>query len=75
MIARKPNPHIASGHGIHMSLGSPLVRLEFEVALKLFVEMFGDKRISIDGECMELMSSFIIHGLKNLPLCVDQVEL
>ena len=70
-ITRKPNPHIAFGHGIHMCLGAPLARLESKVALKLFVERFGDRKISIDRERAEPMPSFIIHGFKSLPLYIE----
>ena len=70
-IMRKPNPHIAFGHGIHMCLGAPLARLESRVALKMFVERFGSRKLSIERENVEPMSSFIIHGLKHLPVRID----
>lgn len=70
-IKRKPNPHIAFGHGIHMCLGAPLARLEAKVALKLFIERFGDRKISVDYDRSEPMSSFIIHGFKRLPIHID----
>lgn len=70
-IARKPNPHIAFGHGIHMCLGAPLARLEAKVALRLFVERYGNRRIEIDRDELVPMSSFIIHGLKHLPVHAD----
>lgn len=67
-ITRKPNPHIAFGHGIHMCLGAPLARLESRVALKLFIDRCGDHKISIDHMHSKPMSSFIIHGFKHLPI-------
>ena len=67
-ITRKPNPHIAFGHGIHMCLGAPLARLESKVGLRLFLERFGDRKITVDREHAEPMQSFIIHGLKHLPV-------
>jgi cytochrome P450 len=70
-IRRKPNQHITFGHGIHMCLGAPLARLESKVVLKLFVEKFGDKKITIDRERIEPVPSFIIHGLKSLPIRVE----
>ncbi|MDG6995923.1 MAG: cytochrome P450 [Nitrososphaerota archaeon] len=69
-LTRKPNPHIAFGHGIHMCLGAPLARLESKVALKLFVERFGNRKISVERKLVEPMSSFMIHELKRLPVCV-----
>lgn len=70
-ISRKPNHHIAFGHGIHTCLGAPLARLESKIAIRLFVEKFGDEKITVDLEHIEPMASFIIHGLKSLPMRVD----
>ena len=67
-ISRKPNPHIAFGHGIHMCLGAPLARLESRVALRLFIERYGSRKIIVDREHAVPMSSFIIHGFKHLPV-------
>jgi cytochrome P450 len=67
-IRRKPNSHIAFGHGIHMCLGAPLARLESKVALQLFMEWKADRKITVEREHVVLMTSFIIHGLKHLPI-------
>lgn len=70
-IARRPNPHIAFGHGIHMCLGAPLARLESKIALRLFMERCGDRKISVDSGKALPMPSFIIHGFKHLPVNLD----
>ena len=45
-ITRKPNAHLAFGHGIHYCIGAPLARLEAEIALGRLLARFD--RITLD---------------------------
>ena len=37
IVDRRPNPHLAFGHGIHRWVGAPLARLELRVALETWL--------------------------------------
>ena len=47
-IARKPNPHVAFGHGAHACLGMSVARLEGRLALSALVTRF--PRLELRGE-------------------------
>jgi len=65
---RKPNQHIAFGHGIHYCLGAPLARLESEVVLSALVESIRD--VEIAGE-LQPVKSPIVYGPEHLPIRFD----
>lgn len=62
---RKPNRHIAFGHGPHLCLGARLARIE----LAAFVEEFAQRveRIELTGEPLYNASNFT-WGLRRLPV-------
>jgi len=66
-IERKPNAHLAFGHGVHHCLGAPLARLEGVTAIGRLLERFDE--ISLEqGAKLEYRNSTIVHGLKSLPV-------
>ena len=66
-ITRKPNAHLAFGHGIHYCIGAPLARLEAEIALGRLLARF--ESISLDDTAaLEYRSSTLMRGLKALPV-------
>jgi cytochrome P450 len=66
-IERKPNAHLAFGHGLHHCLGAPLARLEGVTAIGRLLERFDE--ISLEqGAKLEYRNSAIVHGLKSLPV-------
>jgi cytochrome P450 len=54
VLDRKPNRHIAFGHGIHTCLGAPIARMEIRVAFE---------------QLLEKTKSFAVNGEVTLPPC------
>ncbi|HXH22572.1 MAG TPA: cytochrome P450 [Dehalococcoidia bacterium] len=65
-LRRPDNHHMAFGHGIHYCLGAPLARVEGQIAISTLLRRFPD--IEPDFEQPEWGSSFILRGLKSLPV-------
>ncbi|MBU6443492.1 MAG: cytochrome P450 [Alphaproteobacteria bacterium] len=69
-IARKDAPHVAFGGGTHLCIGSPLARLEAQVALPLFFARFPSLRLA-DPEARPRWRNLpFFRGLKELPVAV-----
>jgi cytochrome P450 len=66
-IERKPNKHLAFGHGIHYCLGAPLARLEASIALRSMLERFSSIQLAPGAE-LQRIPSILIYGLRSLPI-------
>jgi pimeloyl-[acyl-carrier protein] synthase len=66
-VGRDPNPHVSFGRGIHFCLGSPLARLEAQVALPMLVERFPDLRLA---GTPEPRPTWNLRGLASLPVAL-----
>lgn len=64
-IDRKPNPHLAFGHGIHLCLGANLARMEARIFFEEFFRRF--RGIEQAGEPRRIRSN-LVNGFKDLPV-------
>ena len=70
-LGRSPNPHLGFGKGLHYCLGSPLARLETDVALTTLLARLPNLRLAVPEE--ELTYRFLpgFRGLEALPVRWD----
>jgi cytochrome P450 len=67
-LARKHNPHIAFGHGVHHCLGAPLARLELQVALGTLVRRLPGLRLAIPADEVPWRTDRLVRGVSALPV-------
>ncbi len=61
-LTRKPNPHVAFGHGAHLCIGAQLARLELQEALKAILERFPELRLADGREGVKWEYGVIVRG-------------
>ncbi len=67
-INRKPNRHLAFGHGIHHCLGAPLARLEGQIAIGRLLARFPGLALAVEPAELRWRNSTMFHGLQTLPV-------
>lgn len=67
-ITRRPQGHLAFGHGAHHCLGAPLARAEGAVALRLLLERHPHLALDAAPESLVWRSSTLLRGLTALPV-------
>ncbi|MFD7922316.1 cytochrome P450 [Streptomyces sp. NPDC059740] len=67
-LARRDNPHLGYGHGIHYCLGAPLARLEGRTALAKLLTRLPDLRAAGAPEELRWRGGLIMRGLRELPV-------
>ncbi|MCL7380690.1 cytochrome P450 [Streptomyces sp. 35G-GA-8] len=67
-LARRDNPHLGYGHGIHYCLGAPLARLEGRTALATLLTRLPDIRLAAEPEELRWRGGLIMRGLRTLPV-------
>jgi cytochrome P450 len=65
-IARKPNRHLAFGHGLHYCVGAALARLEGQIAINTVLRRL--PKLRLKNENLEWNRNFTLRGLKSLPV-------
>lgn len=65
-IARKPNRHLAFGHGLHYCVGAALARLEGQIAVSSLLHRL--PKVRLENESAEWHRDFTLRGLKSLPV-------
>ena len=63
-LSRADNRHLSFGHGIHYCVGSPLARLEAEIAFAALLSR--SPTLPLTDEPLEYGGTFILRGLKKL---------
>ena len=53
-IDRKPNPHVAFGHGVHKCIGFPLARLQGRIAFEVLTRRLPDLRLAPNQDLIPL---------------------
>jgi cytochrome P450 len=64
-IDRRPNPHLAFGHGEHFCMGAHLARIEIDILFQQLLARFDSFEVS--GR-VERLSSIINGSIKHLPI-------
>jgi cytochrome P450 len=65
-ITRKPNRHLAFGHGLHYCVGAALARLEGQIAFNTILRRL--PKLRLENENLEWHRNFTLRGLKSLPV-------
>ncbi|HEV7747601.1 MAG TPA: cytochrome P450 [Pyrinomonadaceae bacterium] len=65
-IMRKPNRHLAFGHGLHYCVGAALARLEGQIAINTIIRRMPALRL--DTEDLEWNRNLTLRGLQSLPV-------
>ncbi len=69
-IVRKDAPHVAFGGGLHLCIGSPLARLEAQVAIQMLFERYPNLRLADPGMKPEWRTQPFFRGLKTIEVAV-----
>jgi len=64
--ARRPNRHLAFGHGIHYCLGAPLAVAEAQIAFQTLLRRLPEPEPAFEEP--EWSASFVLRALKRLPV-------
>ncbi len=67
-ILRNPNPHMAFGKGHHFCLGTPLARIEGQIAIECLLERFEKMELAEPVSRIPWINSMVTRGPSRLPL-------
>lgn len=66
--ARKPNTHLAFGHGAHFCIGASLARTELRTVFPALAGRFPGLRLAADVDTLEIRSERLTGGVDNVPV-------
>jgi len=69
-ISRKDAPHVAFGGGLHLCIGSPLARLEAQVAIQMLFERYPNLHFADPDMKPEWRTQPFFRGLKTIEVAV-----
>jgi cytochrome P450 PksS len=67
-IAREPNRHLAFGQGVHYCVGSPLARMEGQIAISTLLARMPNLRLQQPADRLRWRRQLFLRGLERLPL-------
>jgi cytochrome P450 len=67
-VARKPNPHLAFGDGVHFCVGSHLAKMEAEIAFGCLLRRLPNLRLACPAHELQWRAGPVVRGLKSLPV-------
>ncbi|PRY35785.1 cytochrome P450 [Umezawaea tangerina] len=67
-VRRKPQPHLAFGHGVHQCLGQQLARMELRIALPALLRRFPGLRLAVPEEDLEFRVDGPVYAVRSLPV-------
>jgi cytochrome P450 len=67
-LARKENPHVGFGHGVHHCLGAPLARMELQVALGSLLRRMPELRLAAPEPELRWKTGMLVRGLESFPV-------
>ncbi|WP_035797648.1 cytochrome P450 family protein [Kitasatospora mediocidica] len=67
-VTRDPIRHLSFGHGPHVCPGSPLARLEAQVALPALFARFPDLELAVPDAELRPGASIVVNSLQTLPV-------
>lgn len=65
-LTRRPNRHLAFGHGLHYCVGAALARLEGQIVVNTVLMRM--PKLRLENEDLEWYRNFTLRGLKSLPV-------
>ncbi len=67
-VERRPNHHVAFGHGVHQCLGQQLARVELQVAYPALLDRFPALRVAAAVEDIPFRDTMVVYGVHELPV-------
>jgi len=69
-VARKPNPHLAFGDGVHFCAGSHLARMEAEIAFGCLLRRLPQLSLACPAHELRWRAAPVVRGLESLPVVI-----